>query len=82
MIFLSQIEVDVDGFGRKDMHWKRNSKENPNMNFVGIYGQWMVRKIDFRVTAGKAKQRLGKTASAGLTVKQFLRVFSGGLMVV
>jgi len=42
----------------------------------------MAGKIDFRVPGGRAEQRLGKTASAGLTVEQFLRVFSGGLMVV
>jgi hypothetical protein len=25
------------------------------MNFVGIYRQWMVRKMDFMVTGGKAE---------------------------
>ena len=49
------LGANVDGFGRKDMHWKRNSKENPNMNFMRIYWQWMVSKIEFWVTGGKAE---------------------------
>jgi len=52
---LRQIEVDVDGFGREDMHWTRKEQENLNLNFVGIYCKWMVGKIDFRVPGGRAE---------------------------
>jgi hypothetical protein len=55
VIFLSKIEVKVEGFGRKEDHWMRNSMENPNMNFMRFYRQWLNRKIDFEVTGGKTE---------------------------
>jgi hypothetical protein len=47
--------ANLVGLTRNKMCSERKSSGNPTMNFVKIYRQWMVRKIDYMVTGGKAE---------------------------